>query len=371
MELEILSMRPRDGAEVAERKGTGHPDTATDALAEALGVRLCREYLARFGRVLHFNVDKALVVGGSASPAFGGGELLGPVEVILAGRATAEVRGTRIPIEDLAREVVEDWFRANLRYPTTMVRVTTRIQPGSVDLVDLFGGETLANDTSFGVGHAPRSPLEAGLLAVEDAIRGSRNPAFGEDTKVMGVARGGDTALTLAIAMMGPHLKDAEAYEEARAQAARLAEAAVPGARVRVNAADGPGRWFLTVTGTSMEAGDDGQVGRGNRVNGLITPCRPMSLEAAAGKNPVTHVGKLYNLVADRAARVIAALPDVEEAECLLVSRIGHPVRDPWFAQVRVRGNAHPADVESLLRAELDGIPALTTAIVEGRARGC
>lgn len=59
---------------------------------------------------------------------------------------------------------------------------------------------------------------------------------------------------------------------------------------------------YLTVTGLSAESGDDGQVGRGNRVNGLIAPYRPMSLEAAAGKNPVTHVGKLYNIIAMRIA---------------------------------------------------------------------
>ncbi len=34
-------------------------------------------------------------------------------------------------------------------------------------------------------------------------------------------------------------------------------------------------------SGLSAETGDDGQVGRGNRVNGLITPNGPMSLEAS------------------------------------------------------------------------------------------
>jgi S-adenosylmethionine synthetase len=37
--------------------------------------------------------------------------------------------------------------------------------------------------------------------------------------------------------------------------------------------------------------------GRGNRVGGLITPCRPMTLEAAAGKNAAMHVGKSYSIV--------------------------------------------------------------------------
>ena len=47
--------------EIVEHKGIGHPDTMCDALAEAFGVALARDYRERFGRVLHFNVDKALL----------------------------------------------------------------------------------------------------------------------------------------------------------------------------------------------------------------------------------------------------------------------------------------------------------------------
>lgn len=369
MHLEILPLGPRPGAEVVERKGPGHPDSVADALAEALAMRLCRAYLDRFGRILHFNVDKALIVGGSASPAFGGGRLDAPVEVILAGRASPGV-----PVEDLAREVVEGWFRANLRYPVDHVRVATRIRPGSGDLVGLFDAVARANDTSFGVGHAPLSVLERGVLGAEAALRSAGEPAFGEDTKILGIARGRDVDLTVAVAMVAAHLADADAYERARARAREVVEGAIPGATAAVNVADAPGRWYLTVTGTSLEAGDDGQVGRGNRVHGLISPGRPTSLEAVAGKNPTTHVGKLYNLVAMRVAAEVARLDGVHDAECLLVSRIGQPVREPWLAQLRVRTQDGEVSDElaraatEVLRAELDGIPALTEALVEGRA---
>jgi len=92
----------------------------------------------------------------------------------------------------------------------------------------------------------------------------------------------------------------------------------------RGHTADGdtPESIYLTVTGTSAEAGDDGEVGRGNRANGLITPYRPMSLEATAGKNPVTHVGKIYNVLAQRiAAGIVRETAGVEEAYCSLLSR--------------------------------------------------
>lgn len=97
---------------------------------------------------------------------------------------------------------------------------------------------------------------------------------------------------------------------------------------------------YITVTGTSAEAGDDGEVGRGNRVNGLITPYRPMSLEAAAGKNPITHVGKLYNITANEIAKeVVKEISEVEEAYVYMVSQIGKPVNQPLAVDVKVRSS--------------------------------
>jgi S-adenosylmethionine synthetase len=109
---------------------------------------------------------------------------------------------------------------------------------------------------------------------------------------------------------------------------------------VSLKAADEPGagKVFLTVTGTSAEAGDDGEVGRGNRANGLITPGRPMTMEATAGKNPVTHVGKLYNVAATLIAdALVQHVPGVVTAECYLVSAIGSPVNQPRHVEIGVQ----------------------------------
>jgi S-adenosylmethionine synthetase len=144
---------------------------------------------------------------------------------------------------------------------------------------------------------------------------------------------------------------------------------------VAVNAADGdtPDSIYLTVTGLSAEAGDDGQVGRGNRVNGLITPYRPMTLEAAAGKNPITHVGKLYGVMADRVARaVVDQVPGVDEAYCYLLSCIGQPIARPRVFDLKVR-LAQPGDLEPLTpriaevaRAAFAGIGSVWREAVEG-----
>jgi S-adenosylmethionine synthetase len=379
--------------ELAERKGLGHPDTLCDALAEALSRALCRFYTERFGLVLHHNVDKALLAGGAARPAFGGGQVVEPIEIFIAGRATREAQGVRIPVDEIAVESSRAWLREHLRAldPDRHVRVRTLIRPSSPDLVALFErqrttGVALANDTSFGVGFAPLDALERAVLAAGDRLGAPATrdacPWIGEDVKVMGARHGAATRLTVACALVGRHVADLADYFAKKARIRALAleaarEAAATGAvEVDVNTADGdtPDAVYLTVTGTSAEAGDDGQVGRGNRANGLITPYRPMSLEAVAGKNPVTHVGKLYNVMAARiAAAAVAEVPGVTEAYCYLLSQIGRPIDAPQLFEVKVR-SAEPAaldslrpKVEAVARDTLAGIRTLWREAMEGR----
>jgi S-adenosylmethionine synthetase len=45
-------------------------------------------YLQAYGRIQHYNVDKALLIGGASLPRFGGGQLLTPMRLILSGRAS-------------------------------------------------------------------------------------------------------------------------------------------------------------------------------------------------------------------------------------------------------------------------------------------
>src|SRR3990172_10524758 len=91
-------------AEIVERKGLGHPDSLCDALVEEVSRALSAFYCERFGFILHHNVDKALLRGGAARPAFGGGEGLQPIDLYLAGRATADYKGAAVPVAQLAIE---------------------------------------------------------------------------------------------------------------------------------------------------------------------------------------------------------------------------------------------------------------------------
>ena len=368
--------------EMVERKGVGHPDSVCDALAENLSVALSRFYVGRFGRILHHNVDKALLVGGAARAAFGGGELVEPIEITLAGRATRRFRGIAVPVEEIAIESSRAWLGRHLRKldPDRDVRIVARIRETSAALDANFAhsasGVPHANDTSFGVGFAPLDRLERAVLDVDAALRAARNdhPEIGDDTKVLGVRNGERLQFTVGCAIVGRHVRDLADYFAKKARIASIARAAAgDAAEVNVNSADGEtaDSVYLTVTGLSAEAGDDGQVGRGNRADGLITPYRPMSLEAIAGKNPVSHTGKLYNLIAPRiAARIVDERDGVVEAYCQLLSRIGSPITEPALADIGLRLadglslDRERAAVSAIVRRELDAAPRLWRDLV-------
>jgi len=376
--------------EIVERKGAGHPDTICDALAEALSLALCRYYREHFGLILHHNVDKALLWGGRSEPAFGGGRIVEPMELFLAGRATRAVDDKQIPVDELVEETVRQWFRTRMHaMQAEQLRLHPLIRPGSAELVDLYRrqqntGVALANDTSCGVGYAPLDELERLVLETAHCLNDPRTtaqyPAIGEDVKVMGVRREEGINLTVACAFIDKHIADMEAYRQSKRRVAELVrEAAGRGTRmpvsVDVNAADSGEKngIYLTVTGTSAEAGDDGEAGRGNRINGLITPYRPMNMEAAAGKNPVTHVGKLYNIVAQQAAAaIVEQIPAVEAAQCYLVSRIGYPVNEPQAVDIRVQLEKGAAltrvadDARDIMQAQLDDISTIQEQLLEG-----
>ncbi len=390
--LEAMQDPARRDAEFVERKGLGHPDTLCDAIAEEVSRALGAAYLARFGRILHHNVDKVLLVAGSSAPRFGGGRILEPARVVIAGRATTRAGGEEIDAAGIALEAARACIRARLRFldPLRDMAFECRIREGSADLRALFarGGRVpLANDSSAGAGFAPFSPLERLVAGCERALNapGTRpHPGCGEDVKVCATRVGDAARLAIACAGVAPLLAGPAAYREAMDGAAGVArglaagEAAIGLEALAVNAADDPGggSWYLTVSGTSAEAGDDGATGRGNRASGLVAPGRPACMEAAAGKNPASHPGKLYALAAqDLAEEIAAAVEGVAAVECLMASRIGAPMDEPALFHLRVatRPGVALGDVAPALGARAEAararIPGLWRRIVAGEAR--
>jgi S-adenosylmethionine synthetase len=144
---------------------------------------------------------------------------------------------------------------------------------------------------------------------------------------------------------------------------------------VDVNTADDydEGAIYLTTTGTSAEQGDDGSVGRGNRANGLITPNRPMSMEATSGKNAVNHIGKIYNLLSTEIAETVVDEADgIRDLQIRLLSQIGRPIDRPHVADAHLvtEDGVSVADIEDEVTEIVDRELADVTSVTERAIHG-
>jgi S-adenosylmethionine synthetase len=380
--------------ELVERKGLGHPDTICDSVVEAASVALGRLYLERAGVIAHYNIDKALLVAGQCLKRFGGGQVTRPIELIVGDRATDVLDGRALPVAETVRHAVDEWVGANLPGMRAGKDLVTRVAlaPGSEELRRVYTeGETeiASNDTSGASGYAPLSPTETLVLATERYLN---SPAFkqafpdtGQDVKVMGVRHDQRLAITVAMPLSCLHTRSEAAYfarkDEVLHALTRHFAAAPFELDWQLNCLDRRGQGlegvYLTLTGTSAEDADSGQVGRGNRANGLIAFSRPTGGEATAGKNPAAHAGKVYSVLSHHLARLIhARCPSLLEVYVHLVVRIGEPVDRPWTGvQVLLPPGAVLADMERDIReatlAELARLPAFRAELIRGEHPVC
>jgi S-adenosylmethionine synthetase len=376
--VEDLKQTPlrKQRIEIVERKGLGHPDYICDAVMDQISVRLSKIYLEKAGAILHHNVDKSLLVAGEAEPRFGGGIVKQPMLFVFGDRATSKINGEEINVSEIAVNVAKEWFRKNMRFvdPEKHVKYQVELKPGSVGLVDIFKrkGKVLgANDTSAAVGYAPMTTTEKVVRKTEQFLNSTefkqRFPESGEDIKVMGYRNNNHLHLTISMAFVDRYVSSEEDYFDKKAKIREETEKFVKANTdfdeidVQLNTLDVRGRgldgMYLTVLGTSADSGDSGEVGRGNRVNGLISLNRPFCSEAAAGKNPVSHVGKIYNVLTYKIARdVYEQVPEVEEVYIWLLSKIGTPIDHPAIAaaQVIMKGNNHIKTVKHKIKEVLD-----------------
>ncbi|MEJ2240970.1 MAG: methionine adenosyltransferase [Candidatus Bathyarchaeota archaeon] len=342
--------------EIVERKGVGHPDSMCDAIMDQVSVELSKVYLKEFGAILHHNTDKSLLVAGDVECKFGGGIVNEPMLLIFGDRATFGADGKDIPVNEIAIKTAKNWLNENLRFvdPDKHMKYQVAIRHGSQGLTDIFKRETCmfgANDTSAAVGYAPMTRTENMVLETERYVNSKefkkRFPAGGEDVKVMGFKNGEILNLTIAMAFVDRFVENEKDYMRKKEDIQTDVQdwvnkkAAFKKVNVFVNTLDVEGRGvdgvYLSVLGTSADGADSGQVGRGNKVNGVISLNRPIGTEAAAGKNPVSHVGKIYNALTHQIARSICRkVPEVAETCVWLLSQIGMPIDQPAIAAAQV-----------------------------------
>lgn len=379
--------------ELVERKGIGHPDTICDSLVEAISLALNQLYLTRTGALAHYNIDKALLAAGQCEKGFGYGEVTRPMELIVGDRATFVVNGITLPIEDTVRAAVDAWVHRHLPHVRAGSDLHTRLAlaPGSAELRRIFKdtAASASNDTCGASGYAPLSPTEELVLAVEGFLNGSEFkaafPDTGQDVKVMAARHDERVTLTVAMPFLCRVTPSERAYFHRKEETLAALTQKFRGTPFSIdwglNCLDRPGQGtegvYLALTGTSAEDADSGQVGRGNRANGLIAFSRPTGGEAAAGKNPLAHSGKIYSVLSHRIARLIhERCPVAMEVTVHLAVRIGEPVGQPWTGvQMLLSDGVRLGDVErdvrDVVEAELARMPEFQSELMQGAYPVC
>lgn len=382
--------------EIVERKGVGHPDSICDNALEAAAVALSREYRERAGRILHFNIDKGLLVAGQVEKGFGTGRVLRPMEMIVGDRAAFKAGEVDIDVAGIVETSIRDWFKDNLKHldSSSDLIIKTVLQPGSPELAGIFSdasGSMLANDTSAAVGYAPLSPTEKAVYGFEKFLNSpgfkARFPASCEDVKVMGFRRGSTLDITFAMPLLVKLVSSEKEYFQKKAEIMEAIEEFTSlldfeEVRTHFNMLDREGLGlegvYLSLLGTSAEDADSGQIGRGNRVNGLIPLMRPIGTEAAAGKNPLSHVGKIYNVLASRVAgEIFDSVEDLLEVYVWFLGIIGSPIDEPKSVSIQMipgkgfdRGEA-VRRCEEIVEASLASMEGFIEELSMGRYPVC
>ncbi len=400
--------------EFIERKGAGHPDTLADALAEHLSVNYSNYTLKKFGAVLHHNFDKVSLLGGCSFVSFGKGYLLSPIRVLLNGRASTQFGNEKIPLRKLLTNWTKDFFKRKLPMIDLdedlefHYNLSSKSSPGRKSLVIEASDEKkseksgqywfqprnlgdipelkhlVANDTSLGVGYAPRTQLEQIVLEIENTLNSlafkKKNQWIGSDIKIMGFRFSNDIFITICVPQLANFVKNIEDY---KSNIATIKDAinmigksySVNKFEVNLNVRDDYelGNLYLTAIGSSIESGDEGIVGRGNRINGVISPLKPMSMEGSCGKNPVYYAGKLYYIAAEEIAKKVYKKFRISN-EVYIVSQVGRELVDPWITLVAVPDDTNDLkkqEIEKFITNKLKEIPKLTNKILRRKFNLC
>lgn len=392
--------------EIVERKGRGHPDTLSDALAECLSQVYSQYTLSRFGAILRHQFDKVAVLCGKTRVTFGKGHIVEPIRVLLNGRASARLGDENIPLQDMLTEATRTFFKRRFPMldPVNDLRILFETRSGMHTTTGgIFDGpgeaqapihyrfhprtlhdlpetaQVQSNDTSLGFAYAPYSPLERLVLAADSALESAAREDWrwlGSDTKFMAVRRDRRVSLVAAVPVLCSLTRTPDEYlDRVRAITQRIRDvaAAIDGdlmvEEVVVNSGDDPaaGKLYMNFTGSSMESGDEGMVGRGNRIGGVISPMRSYTAEGLAGKNPRYHVGKVYSAAAYEIASRLHARHGVS-SNIFLINRMGEPLATPWCAVAETTAAPHAIDIiASTVEGVMANLESITQSLLAGK----
>lgn len=359
--------------EIVERKGVGHPDSLADALANEVSVAFCRHCLDHFGFILHHNVDKLYIGAGHFRNDFQLCERIKPIEVRTNGRMSNTFSNEGIDIESIQREAIKKYlFRVLPRLNTEDVvivpnatqhtKVPYWFTPRSRDDVP-DATIVKANDTSCCASHWPPTVtesityrLERYFWRAEDGYAIPCFPEIGQDIKVLSLREGNNIEVTVCVPTISsvtsshPHYLDIIQSHETKLQT--IAEESVSamglGIRVRINPHQ---RLYMLGVGSCIECGEEGIVGRGNSISGIISSYRSDSRESWAGKNPVYHTGRVLGYLTAKLARAISSRLQVK-CTVVALTQCGDSLIPPRLLSVSVNREINRPDLESIVESE-------------------
>jgi len=362
--------------EVVETKGKGHPDNICDTLAEKISSEYSKYCLSHYNMILRHMVDKITILGGGSKVAFGKGEMVVPIKVLINGRFTSAYGNEKIEYMDIVTNVAKDYFKALFplldvdKYLLIIDNTHVNEGPGVIykennlsnnDRVDFFiakdSGDTnrqsnnfRCNDTSTTVSYAPMSMLEKLVLSIEQTLNADSYkelyPFVGNDIKVMGIRKDKEIEITACVPLIAKYTNDINDYYDkldiVKKKIIDLSNKICPNYNTKIflNTRDNIDKddLYLTAIGSAIESGDEGAVGRGNRSRGVIPFTRHFSMEAPCGKNPVYHTGKLFTAIGDIISDEIYNTLHIENI-VYCTSKMGDSITEPWNVSIEINSN--------------------------------
>jgi S-adenosylmethionine synthetase len=393
--------------EIVERKGIGHPDTLCDTIAEKISQAYSQYCLKHYSIVLRHMVDKIALSGGASKVQFGGGEMQKPMKLYLNCRFTKKYQEEDIPYLQIVKDIVYKHFKyifPLLNLDKWLIIVdNTHFTPGPGVVYDSDGitqnerkfffevpkkefaifhdNSFKSNDTSTAVAYSPLSKTEQIVIFIETSLNEKKfkniHPYVGTDIKVMAKRVKKCIDITLCIPFISIHTPNKIFYFKKIKFLTHLIKKLVISKfkkfsiTVTINTRDDSSKsdYYLTLIGSSIESGDEGVVGRGNRYNGVIAFTRHMSMEACCGKNPVYHVGKLYMAICYLISDEIFNLFGFE-TYVYMTSQMGRSLLDPWFVCIELyKKNITSVEyqmIEEVVERNLVNINKVTQKIIKG-----
>lgn len=395
--------------EVVETKGKGHPDNICDTLAEKISSNYSKYCIEKYGVILRHMIDKLSILGGGSIVHFGKGEMIAPIRLLVNGRFTDRYKDEKIDYMKIVKETIKSYFNELFplldtdKYLVIIDNTHHNEGPGVVynndettknermkffevtDEKDIerHNNHYKCNDTSTTVSYYPMSDLEKTVLEIEQTLNSSEyknnNPWVGSDIKVMGMRKYNKVEITSCVPLISLCVSNIDDYKKKleilRLEIEKIVRKYFKENEIFIylNTRDNYEKndLYLTAIGSAVESGDEGAVGRGNRSRGVIPFSRNFSMEAACGKNPVYHTGKLFTAIGDIISKKIYDKYQIENI-VYCTSKMGDEICDPWNVSVELNkavSDEIKEDINKMVKNEINNHIKITNDLINNKIK--